>query len=1052
MTTETSGYRLLRHRGYDHSIEPLPQSVHRKAIWSQVLLGTRGRTPNVKSTSGYNARWRRTPVQGYHYYLWWIPLSESGFADRPDKGDEKRTILIHSIRHHDATDDPIAVASLDEYEEIVLAGLDPRFDEQRAVAEYATRGPVSLATVKGLPGSGKTVALFYLVRDLAGHSDLNNILYVTYTGRLKRAAQEFFAAQESDAIKRIRVRTFHEAMGEILGVTVPHIDPLGDLGSFERFLETQHPSSLGAWRRYPQTLYTELRAFFYGRRVPDKLTFAGDTANRLFWTAGATTPEAYAAARNLDLTEAELIYRLSQRLRDSNFFLDQRTAAQALTALRRDRLPGWIRTLDALIFDEVQDLTLLQIAVVGELAQARLRARVDTPLVVAVAGDESQIVQPSGFDWGATKDLLRDILNVDPVEFEFRHQRRSPRNLAQLIDNAWNFYVRLPKQLRPSANRQSFVDDAGHRLMTATAGSDVQGRILLCPPSPDQLSATDTRRQRWQAMVDELGRLPGRALVDLTETLNALLALPNEQTGEAVFLAREIKGLERSTVLVFGLNRLYVQIARLSEDTGDPLSRLEARRLIDQIRVALSRSTDTLVLLEPADAPVLDELQVAEIPSHYEIEWDALLDLLHNEEMSDIEIVEGYLDEVDDLLERRRWEDARQRNRRAYDLAALINDRSLLRDAADQHIHIFLLEAADKLERQEIQRAYGLNRQAFDLAESHGDPQLLDEVEEQYRSIAGASKRRIDAILAEAEKATNAGDHAAAHQMLYRAADLLSVMHDERLQVALDERIVACGWQWGLHLRTTPTADNATKLSNLFKELADTMRRQADTVGAQLADVIAERYRTLPPTQVDGPDLIKRLLRHIDDYLETVAPLDLGHEALLFVETWLEEAFAQLGDHREIFYNWAVLAQTYATLADYPSLDDHLWDLENRVALVMGPTWQQDPSEDAALTRFAAFIATYNGDAAQASLAWEQLGLTELAVEQARVAGEIERAHMLLRKAGAQQPEELSIAVKLLRLAEQMQSKQGRLYPAERTAVGSRARQIGDISRGKSAG
>lgn len=70
-----SGYRLLKHRQYERNAERLPDSIRRKAMWAQVLLGTRGRTPNVKTTTGYNARWRRTPVQGYHYYLWWIPLS-----------------------------------------------------------------------------------------------------------------------------------------------------------------------------------------------------------------------------------------------------------------------------------------------------------------------------------------------------------------------------------------------------------------------------------------------------------------------------------------------------------------------------------------------------------------------------------------------------------------------------------------------------------------------------------------------------------------------------------------------------------------------------------------------------------------------------------------------------------------------------------------------------------------------------------------------------------------------------------------------------------------
>ena len=80
------GYRLLKHRSYDDSAAHLPPAIRRKATWSQVLLGARGRTPSVKSTTGYNHRWRRTPVQGYHYYLWWIPLSESALAETNKTG------------------------------------------------------------------------------------------------------------------------------------------------------------------------------------------------------------------------------------------------------------------------------------------------------------------------------------------------------------------------------------------------------------------------------------------------------------------------------------------------------------------------------------------------------------------------------------------------------------------------------------------------------------------------------------------------------------------------------------------------------------------------------------------------------------------------------------------------------------------------------------------------------------------------------------------------------------------------------------------------------
>ena len=518
-------YRLLKHRQYDRSVDRLPLAIQHKAVWSQVLLGTRGRTPNVKTTTGYNARWRRTPVQGYHYYLWWIPLSESNLADTPavdpsgDPGtDPGRTILVHSIRHHDETDDPIDLRSLDEFEEVQIAALDPRYDEQRSVGERMLRDNVSLATIKGLPGSGKTISLFYLVRDLAGQVGMQNILYVTYTSRLKRAARDFLAAQGPGFEQSVRVRTLNETLGDLLGAPVPQLDPFADLGDFMRFLELQQPSSLGEWRRYPETLYTELRAYLFGRSLPPGYQPPEGRSARAFFPSGAVNAQAYANARDIEPLLAEQAVRIAERLGD-RFFADQRLAARALPLLGTgSKLPAWLRNLDALIVDEVQDLTLLQTLLLGQLARTRIQRRPDAPLVVAMAGDESQIVQPSGFDWGESKDLMRDLLGANPIEFEFRHQRRSPHNLARLIDNAWSFYSYLPKPLRPSANRQTFLDDAGHELSEHTeAPEDENGRILICP-LPEELQ-TGQSGKGWNQLAALLAELPGRVLVDLTESL-----------------------------------------------------------------------------------------------------------------------------------------------------------------------------------------------------------------------------------------------------------------------------------------------------------------------------------------------------------------------------------------------------------------------------------------------------------------------------------------------------------------------------------------------------
>jgi hypothetical protein len=1028
-------YRLLKHRQYDRSADRLPPAIQHKAIWSQVLLGTRGRTPNVKSTTGYNARWRRTPVQGYHYYLWWIPLSESNLAESPAT-DPGRTILMHSIRHHDETDDPIDLRSLDEFEEVQIGTLDPRYDEQRSVGERMLRGNVSLATIKGLPGSGKTISLFYLVRDLAGQVGMQNILYVTYTSRLKRAAREFLAAQGPVFEQSVRVRTLNETLGDLLGSPVPQLDPFADLSDFLRFLELQQPSSLGEWRRYPETLYTELRAYLFGRSLPEGYKPPEGRSAQAFFPSGALNAEAYAGARDIEPALAEQAVRIAERLGD-RFFADQRLAARALPLLGAgSKLPSWLRNLDALIVDEVQDLTLLQTLVLGQLARTRLHRRPDAPLVIAVAGDESQIVQPSGFDWGESKDLMRDMLGANPIEFEYRHQRRSPHNLARLIDNAWGFYSYLPKPLRPSANRQTFIDDGGHELADRVAApEDENGRILICP-LPAELRAKQAG-SGWRQLAELLAELPGRALIDLSEKLEFGSdqgdSTPAEDTNEVVFLAREIKGLERGTVLVHGLDRLYQDAVRNSENQHSNLPRLEARRQFDEMRVALSRSTDKLVLLEATSAPVLRELGVQRLLGHYAVSWDNLLELLRTEELSEIEAVEGYLDEADDLLERGRWEQARRRNRRAYEFADQIDDHALRREAQEQYIRIYMAQSADLLAHDSLRDAYVLNRQAYDLADSHGDPQVQDDVDEQLRAIRDAIRNKADALIATAQAAADEHNHALAYGIALTGAELLEIMQDPSLQARVDTATVAYGWQWGIQL-LMEGPEAGLRLADLFRHLGDAMQRQHDIVGAQVAALLVDRYRNLPHnTGLSQQDLVQ-LIRFTDQYLQVLAPLDLDMAAFVYVEHWLEEAFQRLNGYNSLYYDWALAAQKYAAQVDYPPLDERLWDLENRVELERGPHWKRESGVEA-LVKFAALIAAYNGDPATASAAWEKLGEIELAVQQARVAGDLERAYSLSRRHNKPVPEELATAVKLLRQAAQLETKHRHLTPAEREAI-----------------
>ncbi|MCB0062467.1 MAG: AAA family ATPase, partial [Caldilineaceae bacterium] len=756
-------YRLLKHKDYEISAERLPPSTRRKALWAQVLLGTRGRTPSVKGTTGLNAHWRRTPVQGNHYYMWWIPRSEvrldtngygNGTHDDPNAPRQDQTILVHSIRHHDETDDPIDFGALTDYEEVAIGSLDPRYAEQTAVSTQVQQAYLALATVMGLPGSGKTISLLYLARDLAKRGDLQHILYITYTNRLKRAAQEFLQAQGEELASKVRVATLGEIEAQLTKLSSYH-EPFGDLTRFENFVKTQSNSVLGPWRRYPQTLYTEIRAHLLGKTFPTAYPLPTSRAKELIPFQDGFNGKAYAKSRGLEIETAELACRLAERAQSAHFFQDQQAAFQAIQRLLKGRSPGWLAELDALVIDEVQDLTLVQIAMLGTMVQERRRRRADAPFAFVVAGDESQIVQPSGFDWGVTKDVLSDHLGLHPQDFEFSYQRRSPRNLAQLIDHSWELYTNLPKQLRPSGRRRAFLYDT----VGQNATDEGNGEIFLCAPM--ELPDPQQRQpdNNWQALLDELTAKPGRVIVDLSEELKNALSvhLPTDeeskqQRSEAIFLPREIKGLERTTVILYGLNALYAHAMDLChrDNYSDTIPRFEARRLFDEIRVALSRSTDRLVILEATDAPILEALNLEEIPNVRPIRWNTLIETLQTEELSALEVIQGYLEEVDDFFERGMWEQGYRRNRRAHELALLEEDEALRREAEEQYITGHVSEAAALIADQQWQPAFKVNQRAATLARKYGYPEFIDDVELQTSELVGAIAVEVEQRLAKA--------------------------------------------------------------------------------------------------------------------------------------------------------------------------------------------------------------------------------------------------------------------------------------------------------------
>ena len=1042
-----SDYKLLKHKDFEETTKDLPPAVQRKTIWAQVLLGTRGRTPSVKGTMGRNARWRRTPVYGNHYYMWWIPKSESALAgedvwDEATNGHSRErrskagthTILIHSIRHHDQTDQPINPGTLADYEDVAVTLLDPRFEEQQAISRFDLSKPVSLTTIKGLPGSGKTIALLYLLKDLIKLPGTGRIVYITYTARLKRAAQEFIQAQHPNFKDRVWICTLNEITESLTGI-VTFSEPFREYKEFQHFLSIQDPTTLGQWRRYPQSLFTEIRAHLLGREFPSEYQWASENGD-----LSELSAEKYANERGVDLSMAEVAYRMVDRVRNRRFFRDQKAAKDALAALIYGEHPEWLPNLDALVIDEVQDLTLLQTALLCELLHVRMKQASDTPLVFTVAGDESQIVQPSGFDWGLTKRMLGTQLGTWPEEFEFQHQRRAPYNLGRLIDNSWHFYQYLPKQHRPSGQRHTEIDQHDD--------TETRGKIYLCSPptiSPNGNSAkTSSQNDDWDILFYELADKPGRALIDLTENLSKKLDKRIENSDEVLFLPREIKGLERSTVLVNGLNEVFVRARQYTEQPDETsLPVFEARRLFDEMRVALSRSTQTLILLDTLHAEVAKELNLDEIEGVVEINWSDLLDILQTEEMSPIEIIEGYLQEVEDLLERGMWQQAYRRNRRAYDFATELGDSALRQEANEQYLEACLQETAELIQQEQWDGAYERNREALAFAQQIDDEVLLSSVEYQFAEIDQVITGKVSNALGQVHASREQKQFDLAYSQAKKAYKLLPIIHDASLALQVRDVMADTGWAWSEHLLTQDdgtdlekSLQNSRKVVELLEDAASFMELENNNLrGAKAFRVLQQRYQELPQRKGHSKKQIDSLLDYADQFITLMQSVATDPDAYTHIQRWLDEIYDSMDLRTDHFQGWASVAQRLAATIGKEVFVDQLENMEER-AKTLAAEWAQRPNRAEAAERhlyyFAAFVAGIRGEHLDASAAWEALHEPNLAAEQARMAGDMHRASALIKQAKIIVPEELAISTKLLRLMEQLENKHHGLFDAER--------------------
>ncbi|MEZ4403420.1 MAG: hypothetical protein R3B06_25570 [Kofleriaceae bacterium] len=539
---------------------------------------------SVKGTVGVNRGWLRAPIGdngGSHYYLWHALAGTTCVAELSLGRDE---VVVRAVRHHDETKTPISAGARSDYVELDASDYVSQLESSTGAADTlsdaqrsALERPGAVTITKGYPGAGKTTLHLERTRRHTGP-----ILFMTFGAAQCAQGQRWL---ETYAPPGQVPRALTHA--DFLARLAPGIAVAPPLDEAERALRAAvgHEPRLGPWRDRWTALHAELRAWYWGRALPVDFRGVGavatpDDLERAYrHRRGSTLPE--------DAIDAAVIAARALPAEDRAHLFGDLDAARALASelLAGRAIPPALSDLEAILIDEVQDLTLVE-ALVCVLVARRPAVTTGTRPAFHVAGDEGQTVRATDFDWGELKDLINQTLGA-PTEVELPGNLRSPRAITHIINNSWALYRSLEKGDRPRGSSTAEVTEAAI------------GSVLWVDAGEDGLRDVCAVVAAQGATIIYPGVYVPADVVAVARAADA-----------TVQAAPDAKGLDFRVAVVLDVGRRAHRLAASASDTPDAVRAIETRFEVDAIRVALSRATETLVLVErPLDSDAQGQLR-----------------------------------------------------------------------------------------------------------------------------------------------------------------------------------------------------------------------------------------------------------------------------------------------------------------------------------------------------------------------------------------------------------------------------------------------------------
>ena len=561
-----------------------PSSLNKRNYYYEQLLIYGSGLPQIKSVSGKAKGWFRLPLgggsNGKDKYLWFTS-GEKSYGKKI--GLSNNEILIRSIRDHDDTKYDLQPGAKTKWNPLDLKGIDSDKENYQALTDkqnQIVRSNSNITIVEGFPGTGKTIAL---LKKSDKYKNKKQI-YLTYSNYLGSKANTWFEAKQ-DIIKDRTVYTFNDFILEFAKVNKLsfnvsekiHNNHLEAEAEFNNFITSQK-MNLESWankedKKNNTAVYHELYSKAFG------------LYDKNLETQRETIFENYKKReqelKKLSKVPKTILNNIFRDKKESKLFPSLIAARELVNLFLKDELktPQTLENVEVVLVDEVQDLTEIECF----LLLLYTKSLGDKTKIV-IAGDESQTVKPSAFKWTAFNRILNSKAKIQNLKnkkdnksrFNLEKSLRAPTQIAKIIHSTQDLYRNIDKKTRPSVKKyDSNVKERYGRVIYYSASS----------------------LQELSEISDAISKLPSAACIYPGGNIpNKYLS---SSASELIYTTERVKGLDFGTVAIVDAGKYLQEIFRDIESAKANKRKLENLRIkIDRLRVAVSRATDMLILLD----------------------------------------------------------------------------------------------------------------------------------------------------------------------------------------------------------------------------------------------------------------------------------------------------------------------------------------------------------------------------------------------------------------------------------------------------------------------